>query len=180
MLLSLVPTHVLIIKVQNKNCTLWIYLIQNVYFKLRTASAKQSEIKWNVVLIHGRLQGKEYKFWKFKLWSSGLCHPAGGYQSFKGTYCLPSSGLKVEAICSSKTLVHTPWYHNPKKSIWNIFLSVYKLTYTKKRCKMEFDYAGVCVDRIQDSHLLLMHDASVWCDCPQSEMIRQQSKMDKR
>jgi hypothetical protein len=44
---------------------------------------------------------------------------------------------------------------------------------------MEFDYAGVYVGRIQDNHLFVMHDASVWCDCPQSEKIRQQSQMKK-
>lgn len=52
-------------------------------------------------------------------------------------------------------------------------LVVYVLTYTEKQYKMEFDYAGEYVDRIQDNHLLLMHDASVWCDCLQSEKIRQ-------
>jgi hypothetical protein len=51
--------------------------------------------------------------------------------------------LKTEAICYSRTLVHTSQYHNTEKSIWSILLSVYKLTYTEKQYKMEFDYAGV-------------------------------------
>jgi hypothetical protein len=42
-----------------------------------------------------------------------------------------------------------------------LLLGVYKLTYTEKQYKMEFDYAGAYADRIQDNHSPLMRDASV-------------------